>query len=106
VSPHKLRAVRAGERVTQQSLLSLARAAVDLRHQAAVLAVEREKWRKIGIQMMAQVGGRIKLAKLLSLSGPYVGRVLNSKKPVSDLFIASLNKLRQEIFVQHAGYPG
>jgi DNA-binding transcriptional regulator YdaS (Cro superfamily) len=44
-----------------------------------------------------KVGGRNKLAKLLGVTGPYVGRVLSGEKPMTEGIISKLSRLTAEI---------
>jgi plasmid maintenance system antidote protein VapI len=43
---------------------------------------------------MIEKGGRNKLAELLGVSGPYLGRVLGGKKPMTAEMIERLKVLR------------
>ena len=94
VSPHTLRALRSGGRVSQQSLLSLARAAEDLRRDAIAVRTKQECWRQVAFRVMIEVGGRNRFAALLGLSAPYVGRVVSGEKPMSREMINLLQQLQ------------
>jgi hypothetical protein len=94
VSHHTLAALRRGGRVMAQSLFSLARAAEELRQEAQVVQSEQERWRQVAVELMAQVGGRNQLAKLLGLSAPYIGRVMRGEKAVSERVISRLAELQ------------
>jgi len=97
VSHHTLAALRAGARVALKSLLKLARAAEELRQRAEPVTDDRERWRRIGIELMARVGGRNKLAAELCVSAPYLGRVLKGEKPMTDEMIERLRALASRI---------
>jgi hypothetical protein len=45
-------------------------------------------------RLCLQVGGRNKLAKLLGVSAPYLGRVLRGEKPMTEELIARLKAIR------------
>jgi hypothetical protein len=42
------------------------------------------------------LGGRNKLAKLLSVTGPYIGRVLKREKPMTEELAAKLMEVSRE----------
>jgi DNA-binding transcriptional regulator YdaS (Cro superfamily) len=42
------------------------------------------------------VGGRNKLAKMLGVSGPYLGRVLSGEKPMTEELVGSLRRSAAE----------
>ena len=44
-----------------------------------------------------KVGGRNKLAKLLGVTGPYIGRVLSGEKPMTEELAERLARLREEL---------
>lgn len=54
---------------------------------------EREKWLHIADDLMIEKGGRNRLAADLELSGPYLGRVLGRKKPMTVELIKKLKAL-------------
>jgi hypothetical protein len=83
VSSRSLKRLRAGKRVGDDLLHRLATAAERLRLEHGPARAEREKWLQIARELMIKMGGRNKLARLLSVSGPYLGRVLSAKKPMT-----------------------
>lgn len=93
VSHHTLTALRKGGRVTSQSLLNLARAAEELRRQSEPAAQEEAEWLEFAMTLKLKVGGGNKLADLLSVSRPYLHRVLNGKKRITSGVIARLRAL-------------
>jgi hypothetical protein len=80
VSHHTLAGLRRGDSVSSSSLRQLVRAADELRREAA----ETARWLTRLREMRDRVGGRNKLAKLLRISAPYLGRVLKGDKPITD----------------------
>jgi hypothetical protein len=90
VSHHTLTALRAGGRVSQHSLLRLAQAAEAFKAEAEPIAEEHAHWRQVGIELMAKVGGRNKLAKIMGVSAPYLGRVFKGEKPMTEAIVAKL----------------
>ena len=48
-------------------------------------------------RLKEKVGGRNKLAKLLSVTGPYIGRVLKGEKPMTEELMEKLNEARDTI---------
>ena len=93
VSPHSLKHLRAGKRVGDDLLHRLASAAERLRLERGPALAEREKWLQIARELMINMGGRNKLAAVLSVSGPYLGRVLGGKKPMTAEMIGRLKAL-------------
>ena len=90
VSPRSLKRLRAGERVGDDLLHRLASAAERLRLEHGPEREEREKWLRIARGLMIKMGGRNKLAAALCVSGPYLGRVLGGKKPMTAQLIEKL----------------
>ena len=96
VSPHSLKRLRAGKRVGDDLLHRLAAAAERLRLEHGPALAEREKWLRIARELMIEIGGRNKLAAALGVSGPYLGRVLSGKKPMTAELIARLRASRHD----------
>ena len=94
VSHHTLADLRAGRRVASKSLLKLARAAEELRIEVAPIADELERWRQIAGQLRDRAGGRNKLAAILDVSAPYLGRVLKGEKPMTPEMIDRLRRVQ------------
>jgi hypothetical protein len=46
-------------------------------------------------RLKEKVGGRNKLAKLLGVTGPYIGRVLSGEKPMTEELGERLTRLRR-----------
>ncbi len=103
VSHHTLADLRARRRVAFKSLLQLARAAEELRIEAEPVAGEHERWRQIGGQLRDQAGGRNKLAVILAVSAPYLGRVLKGEKPMTKEMIHRLRHAQDEFPIE-AGF--
>jgi hypothetical protein len=91
VSPHSLKRLRAGKRVGDDLLHRLASAAERLRLERGPALTEREKWLQIARELMMKMGGRNKLAFALDVSGPYLGRVLGGKRPMTAELIERFN---------------
>lgn len=83
VSHHTLAALRAGKPVADPSLQAVARAAEELRQMAEASKVESRGRLEMLRQLCEQVGGRNELARRLDVSGPYLGRVLNGRTPLT-----------------------
>jgi hypothetical protein len=64
--------------------MRLFRAAEALRQEADPVAAAMDKALKDLRRLKDEVGGRNKLAKLLGVTGPYIGRVLKGQKPMTD----------------------
>ncbi|OZA16406.1 MAG: hypothetical protein B7Y02_03320 [Rhodobacterales bacterium 17-64-5] len=96
VSHHTLTDLRAGKRVTQQSLRRIAHAIEELRHEAEAVAHVNEDWLEYARRLRDEVGGRNKLAKLLGVSAPYLGRVLKGDKPMTAEVVARLKAMGTE----------
>ena len=96
VSHHTLADLRAGRRVAPKSLLKLARAAEELRIEAAPVADEHGRWRQIGEELRDRAGGRNRLAAVLGISAPYLGRVLSGEKPMTVEMVDRLRRAQDE----------
>jgi hypothetical protein len=83
VSHHTLAGLREGKRIEDASLMKLFRAAEALRHEADPIAAAMDKALEELRRLRDEVGGRNKLAKLLGVTGPYLGRVLSGEKPMT-----------------------
>lgn len=100
VSPHSLKRLRAGKRVGDDLLHRLASAAEQLRLEHGPALAEREKWLRIASDLMIKKGGRNKLAAALDVSGPYLGRVLSGKKPMTAEVIERLKTVSAGRYLQ------
>jgi hypothetical protein len=94
VSHHTLAALWRGRRVTQQSFLRIARAAEELRQEAEPVVREHAEWLAYALLLRDEVGGRNKLAQLLGISAPYLGRVFTGEKPMTTAIIERLSAIR------------
>jgi transcriptional regulator with XRE-family HTH domain len=83
VSRRTLAALRNGGRVMSQSLLNLAKAAEELSRERTSRATSNEYWHRHALRLRDEVGGRNQLARLLGVSAPYLGRILNREKPMT-----------------------
>jgi hypothetical protein len=104
VSHHTLSDLRAGKRVTQQSLRRMAHAIEELRHEAEAVAGVNEDWLAYARQLRDEVGGRNKLAVVLGLNPSYVGRFLNGDKPVTAALIGRLKRVRSVESLRQPGH--
>lgn len=93
VSPRSLKRLRAGKRVGDDLLHRLANAAERLRLERGPVLREREEWLRIAKDLTIEKGGRNQLAAALGVSGPYLGRVLGGKKPMTGEVIERLRCL-------------
>ena len=84
VSRMTLLALGKGGRLTSHSLLKLAQAAEELRQEANQEAEMLGRWLTIAHEERDRAGGRNKLARALGVSAPYIGRVLNGEKPMTE----------------------
>ena len=84
VSHHTLAGLHEGKPIADASLIKLLRAAEALRQEADPVAAAMDKALKDLRRLRAKVGGRNKLAKLLGVTGPYIGRVLSGEKPMTE----------------------
>lgn len=89
VSHHTLAGLRDGKRIADESLMRLFRAVEALRQEADPIAAARDKALK-ELRRLRDKLGRNKLAKLLGVSGPYLGRVLSGEKPMTEEVIERL----------------
>jgi hypothetical protein len=64
--------------------MKLFSAAEALRQEADPIAAALDKALKDLRRLKENVGGRNKLAKLLGVTGPYIGRVLSGEKPMTE----------------------
>jgi hypothetical protein len=84
VSHHTLAGLKDGKRIADTSLMKLFRAAEVFRQEADPVAAAMDKALRDLRRLKEKVGGRNKLAKLLGLTGPYIGRVLKGEKPMTE----------------------
>jgi hypothetical protein len=84
VSRHTLAGLREAKRIADASLMKLFRAAEALRQEADPIAAAMDRALEELRRRRDEVGGRNKLAKLLGVSGPYIGRVLKGEKPMTE----------------------
>jgi transcriptional regulator with XRE-family HTH domain len=90
VSHHTLAGLREGKRIADVSLMKLFRAAEALRQEADPIGAAKEKNLTELRRLREKVGGRNKLAKLLGVTGPYLGRVLSGKKPMTEEIVEKI----------------
>jgi hypothetical protein len=95
VSRHTLAGLNEGKRIADTSLMKLFRAAEVLRQEADPKAAAMDKALKDLRRLKEKVGGRNKLADLLDVSRPYIGRVLSGEKPMSEELVERLTQLRR-----------
>jgi hypothetical protein len=93
VSHHTLAGLREGKRISDESFFRLVRAAEALGQEADPVAKENQKWLEKLREFRDHVGGRNKLAKLLGVSGPYLGRVLSGEKPMTAEMVERLSRI-------------
>ena len=97
VSHHTLAGLREGKRIEDASLMKLFRAAEALRQQADPAAAAMEKALEELRWLQDKAGGRNKLAKLLGITGPYLGRVLREEKPMTEELARKMAEIRDKI---------
>ncbi len=97
VSHHTLAGLREGRRIADESLMKLFHAAEALRQEADPVAAAMDKALKDLRRLRDKVGGRNKLAKLLGVTGPYLGRVLRGEKPMTEELVERLAQSRDRI---------
>jgi len=90
VSHLTLGGLRDGKRIGDGSLMKLFRAAEAPRQEADPVAAAMDKALEELRRLRDKVGGRNKLAKLLGVTGPYLGRVLRGEKPMTEELVAKL----------------
>jgi hypothetical protein len=82
--------------------MKLLRAAEALRQEADPVAAAMDKALKDLRRLKEKAGGRNKLAKLLGVTGPYIGRVLKGEKPMTEILARKIQEISR---AQQAG-PG
>jgi hypothetical protein len=97
VSHHTLAGLREGKRIADASLMKLFRAAEALRQEADPVAAAMDKALEELRRLRDKVGGRNKLAKLLGVTGPYIGRVLSGEKRMTEELVERLAQSRDKI---------
>jgi hypothetical protein len=90
VSHHTLAGLREGQRIADPSLMKLLHAAEALRQEADPMAAAMDRALADLRRLKEALGGRNNLAKLLGLTGPYIGRVLKREKPMTEELIDRL----------------
>jgi antitoxin component HigA of HigAB toxin-antitoxin module len=94
VSHHTLAGLKEGKRIADASLMKLFSAAEVLRKEADPVAAAMDQGLKELRRLTEKVGGRNKLADLLGVSRPHIGRVLKGEKPMTDDLIKKLFEAR------------
>ena len=97
VSHHTLAGLREGKRIGDASLMKLFRAAEALRQEADPIGAAMDKALEELRRLRDKGGGRNKLAKLLGVTGPYLGRVLRGDKPMTEELAERLAHTRDKI---------
>ena len=92
VSHHTLTGLKDGKRIADTSLMKLFSAAEVLRQEADPIAAALDKTLGELRRLKEKVGGRNKLAKLLGVTGPYIGRVLGGEKPMTEELVERLKR--------------
>src|SRR3984957_9885549 len=92
VSHHTLAGMKEGKRVADASLMKLFRAAEALRQEADPVASSMDRALRGLRRLKEKVGGRNKLAKLLGVTGPYIGRVLSGEKTMTEQLVERLKR--------------
>jgi plasmid maintenance system antidote protein VapI len=69
------------------------RAVEQLRHETEPVAVVNERWLQKLREFLSLVGSQNKLAKMLGVSRPYLGRVLSGEKPITAGMIERLRAI-------------
>jgi hypothetical protein len=90
VSHHTLAGLKESKRIAEASLMKLFRGAEALRQEADPVAAAMDKALKDLRRLKEKVGGRNKLADLLGVSRPHIGRVLKGEKPMTEELAARL----------------
>jgi transcriptional regulator with XRE-family HTH domain len=93
VSAHTLHNLRKGLPISDKSLFQLVRAVEQLRHETEPVAAVNARWLQKLREFLSLVGSQNKLAKLLGVSRPYLGRVLSGEKPVTAGMIERLRAI-------------
>jgi transcriptional regulator with XRE-family HTH domain len=93
VSAHTLRNLRKGVPISDKSLFQLVRAVEQLRHETEPVAAVNARWLQKLREFLSLVGSQNKLAKMLGVSRPYLGRVLSGEKPVTAKMIERLRAI-------------
>jgi hypothetical protein len=93
VSHHTLTGLKDGKRIADASLMKLFRAAEALRQEADPIAAAMDTALKDLRRLKEKVGGRNKLADLLKVSRPYLGRVLKGDKPMTGELVEALHRV-------------
>jgi transcriptional regulator with XRE-family HTH domain len=83
MSAHTLRNLRKGVPISDKSLFRLVRATEQLRQETEPVEMENAKWLQKARDLLSLVGSQSKLANLLGVSRPYLGRVLKGGKPIT-----------------------
>ena len=94
VSAYTLRKLRKGVQVSDTSLFQLVRAVEQLRQETEPVAAVNARWLQKLREFLSLVGSQNKLAKLLGVSRPYLGRVLNGEKPITAGMVARIRALQ------------
>lgn len=92
VSHHTLTALRGGGYVAMRSMLAIMSAVEGVRHEQTAAAGDQQRWLEVAKQRRDELGSGNKLADLLGVSRPYMHRVLNGRKQLTDGMITRLRR--------------
>jgi len=95
VSHHTLGAAREGTPIDAVTLRRIAAATVALRDNFLRFKSEADELLDWARQVVIDVGGRNAFAKLVGVSGPYLGRVLSGEKALSEELLFRFRQLRE-----------
>ena len=93
VSHHTLTALRNGRRVTLRSMFAVASSLGGLRQEQEAALGNRGRWLEVARLLSDELGSGNKLADMLEVSRPYMHRVLNGRKALSDTICTRLAKV-------------
>jgi transcriptional regulator with XRE-family HTH domain len=94
VSAHTLRNLRKGVPISDKSLFQLVRATEQLHHETEPVAAVNAGWLQKPREVLTLARSQNKLAKLMGVSRPYLGRVLSEEKPITAAMIERIRAIR------------
>jgi hypothetical protein len=98
VSHHTLAGLKEGKRIVDASLMKLFLAAEALRQEADPIAAAKDGALKELRRLRSnKTYGRNQLARMLDVTGPYIGRILSGEKPMTEELIDKIVQLRRKM---------
>lgn len=96
VSHHTLSAMRKSGRASQQSVLNVATAAEQLRHEVQSIAEKHDRIRELAVELAGRLGSVNKLALRIGVTRQFLNRVMKGERSVTEKLAVAIERLAVE----------